>query len=251
MARGLLEMKQWNKAREIGAECKYFCELDNESHIHLTYGNQKIGQILNISTLAGDEPLARKDGYVLTNVSGTCGGICELCKKECYARKYTIRRNNTVIPSYNENTLLLRERPEQYFKELKKVLEENKDAVLRAHVSGEFETKDQMEEHCRIGRKTGNIQYFYTKRFKWLEEIDNAGLMPDNVRPSVSIWHNNYDNPNGFHEFVYDDGTDPEVAKLPHCPAVNKMGRETGVTCDKCNRCINAKRGMKTAVYAH
>ena len=35
-------------------------------------------------------------------------------------------------------------------------------------------------------------------------------------------------------EFIYDDGTEPDVAKLPHCPAVDRNGYETGITCSKC-----------------
>ena len=30
-------------------------------------------------------------------------------------------------------------------------------------------------------------------------------MIPENVSPTVSIWHKNYDNPNKFHEFIYDD----------------------------------------------
>ena len=44
---------------------------------------------------------------------------------------------------------------------------------------------------------------------------------------------------------------DKTLEKVYHCPAVDKNGHETGVTCAKCKRCIVAKRGEKTAVYAH
>jgi hypothetical protein len=205
-----------------------------------------------VSTIAGHNLLCKKDGTILTNVKGTCSGCCDYCEKFCYARKFSIRRNHTVIPAYNENTLLLRERPEQYYEEIEEKLRENKDATLRLHVSGEFEIKDQMEEHARIARKTDNIQYFYTERHSWLEDLDDAGLLPDNIRPTVSMLDGKrYKNPHEFHGFYIDDGTDPEIMAMVHCPAVNKYGRETGVTCDVCRRCIEAKRGMKTAVYVH
>lgn len=247
-----IEMKQWNKARELGSNVKYFATLDNDSHIHVQNGNGKIGKILNISTLPGSKPLTRKDGLIYTNILGTCNGCCDQCEKDCYATRYCSYHNNTCIPAYAENTLLLRERPEQYFSELEKILKANKGAYLRVHVSGEFESEKHMKDHMDLAVRTpDNIQYFYTKRYIWLENLDNANMIPDNVSPTVSIWHKNYDNPNKFHEFIYDDGTDPEVAKLPHCPAVNKKGKSTGVTCDKCLRCIKAKRGTKTAVYAH
>lgn len=247
-----LEMKQRNTAIRMGNNVKYFAILDDDSHIHVQDGNGKIGKILNISTLPGRKLLTRKDGLVYTNVVGTCGGCCEHCEKDCYAVNYCGYHNNTCIPAYAENTLLLREKPDQYFAELEKVLKANKGAYLRIHVSGEFESKNHMKGHMDLGIKTpDNIQYFYTKRYKWLEDLDNAREIPNNVRPTVSIWHNNYSNPNKFHEFIYDDGIDPEVEKLPHCPAVDKKGKSTGVTCDKCGRCIRAERGTKTAVYAH
>lgn len=243
--------RQIDKAIELGSEVKYFAELNEDSHIHVTDGNTKIGKILNISTLPTGELLKRKDGLVYTNVKGTCGGCCENCKHDCYAVKFCGVHNNSVIPSYAENTLLLREKPDQYFAELRDILLKNEGAALRVHVSGEFDSYDHMKRHMDLGTEVDNLQYFYTKRYAWLEDLDNKGLIPDNVKPTVSIWHNNYDNPNKFHEFIYDDGTDPEVAKLPHCPAVDKNGHSTGVTCDVCKRCQRAERGMKTAVYAH
>ena len=246
-----LAQRQINRAIELRIEVKYFAELNEDSHIHVTDGNTKIGKILNISTLPTGGLLKRKDWLIYTNVKGTCGGCCENCERDCYAVNFCRRHNNSVIPSYAENTLMLREKPDQYFAELKDILLKNEEAALRVHVSGEFDSFDHMKRHMDLGREVDNIQYFYTKRYAWLEKLDNAGLIPENVRPTVSIWHNNYANPNKFHEFIYDDGTDPEVAKLVHCPAVDKNGHSTGVTCEECRRCINAKRGTKTAVYAH
>lgn len=43
----------------------------------------------------------------------------------------------------------------------------------------------------------------------------------------------------------------PEVMALPHCPAVNEKGKSTGVHCDVCGRCANAKLGSKIAVHRH
>ena len=55
----------------------------------------------------------------------------------------------------------------------------------------------------------------------------------------------------GLNKFVYDDGSDPEIAKMFHCKAVNPDGKSTGLTCDKCGRCFKGNKGLITAVYAH
>ena len=62
--------------------------LDGTNRIHITGGNTKIGRgVFNISLLPSDEPLQKKDGKVLTNIKGTCGGCCDGCKNHCYAVK--------------------------------------------------------------------------------------------------------------------------------------------------------------------
>ena len=52
-------------------------------------------------------------------------------------------------------------------------------------------------------------------------------------------------------QFCYDNGSDPELAKLPHCPAVDAHGNRTGVQCINCRHCYNAKRGQRWSIYAH
>ena len=122
--------------------------------------------------------------------------------------------------------------------------------MFRFHVSGEVPNEDYLIRFIKFAIKNNDVRfYFYTKRYSWLEK--HADEIPNNLRPLVSIWHKNYGNPKGFAEFIYDDGTEPDVAALPHCPAVDKDGNETGITCAKCKRCINAKHGDRIAVYAH
>jgi hypothetical protein len=94
--------------------------------------------------------------------------------------------------------------------------------------------------------------YTYTKRFEWVETyLKYNSSFPNNLVVNMSIWHKNYNNPYNLPEFIYDDGTEEDVAQLPHCPAVDKNGRDTGITCAKCRRCLRAKNGSKIAVYAH
>lgn len=230
---------------------KYNLYLNGSNHVHISEGNKKLGNgVFNVSLLPSDKPLTKNDGTQLVNICGTCGGVCNECKGNCYAVKSAMRYHNTCIPAWGENTLLAVHKLEQYESELQTFFDENIVGAFRWHVSGEIPTKDYLDMMIRLANNNPMIQFYvYTKRYTWIEE--KANEIPNNLHVTVSIWHNNYENPCKFHEFIYDDGTDKELENVYHCPAVDKDGHETGVTCAKCKRCIIAKRGEKTAVYAH
>lgn len=229
---------------------KYNAYLDGDTHIHMSTKNAKLGTgVHNISLLPGARRLRKKDGTLLSNIPGTCSGCCENCEGDCYAIKYTIRRHNTCIPAYQDNTLLAIHDPNKYWSEIQSYVDNGIVGLMRFHVAGEIPNEDYLERLAWFAARNDFKQYLYTKRYEWLEKF--ADRIPNNLVPLVSIWHKNYDNPKGFAEFIYDDGTDPDVAKLPHCPAVDKNGNETGITCARCKRCPNAKRGDRIAVYAH
>ncbi len=230
---------------------KYDLYLNGENRIHITGGNAKIGKgVFNISLLPSDEPLTKKDGTQLTNIVGTCGGCCEGCKNNCYAVKQATYHHNSVVPAWGENTLLARENMVEFFHQLETFFNDNIVAVFRWHVGGEFFSKEYMKAVYEFCAKHEDVKFYcYTKRFQWLEELDS--FKPSNLVVNVSIWHNNYNNPLNYPTFIYDDGTNETVSKLPHCPAVDKDGHETGITCAKCRRCFTAKNGNNIAVYAH
>ena len=229
---------------------KYNLFLNGENHLHISCGNNKLGKgIHNISLLPSDTPLCNKKGDQLVNISGTCGGCCSECKNNCYAVKTALYHHNSCIPAWGDNTLLARHNLEQFKRELLTYLDKNIVGAFRWHVSGEIPSRDYLEMMLDVSRETPTTQFYvYTKRYEWIEEV--ADRIPDNLHVTVSVWHSNYNNPCGFHEFIYDDGTE-DLENVYHCPAVDKNGRETGVTCAKCKRCIHAKKGEKTAVYAH
>ena len=219
-------------------------------HIHLSKGNGKIGNCINYSLIPGSKPLMLKDGRVLTKCKGTCHGCSKGCEDKCYAVNYLKRYHNTCVPAYEDNTILARKEPDVFFGELMEALARSTCNVVRPHVAGEFFSKDYMHRTLKLAQDMPNKEfYFYTKRFSWLEEMVDE--IPKNCHPNVSIWHKNYENPLGFAEFIYDDGTEPDVSVLPHCPAVNAQGKETGITCEKCGLCIRAEKGSRIAVYAH
>ena len=230
---------------------KYNLYLNGMTRIHITGGNAKIGKgIFNISLLPSDSPITKKDGTQLTNITGTCKGCCEGCKGNCYAMKSCTQHHNSVIPAWGENTLLARENMTEFFHQLDVFFNENIVSVFRWHVGGEFFSKEYMRAVYDFCAKYPDTKFYvYTKRFQWVEDLHK--FKPDNLVVNVSIWHNNYNNPLNYPTFVYDDGTDDKVSKMPHCPAVDKDGHETGVTCAKCRRCFIAKEGSNMAVYAH
>lgn len=229
---------------------KYDLYLDGTNRISIAKGNQKVGGIFNISLLPSDEPIAKKDGTVLTNIKGTCGGCCSGCKNNCYAIKFCVYHHNSVIKSWGNNTLLARENMSEFFHQLDEYFKKNIIAVFRWHVGGEFFSKEYMKSVYEFCAKHNNVKFYvYTKRFKWVEELDS--IKPNNLVVNVSIWHNNYNNPLNYPTFIYDDGINENIAKMPHCPAVDKDGHETGITCAQCRRCFNAKNGDNIAVYAH
>ena len=232
---------------------KYECYLTNETHLKIQNGNLKLGKgIYSINLLAGDEPLAKKDGTQLTNVKGTCGGCCENCKTNCYAIKTQVYRNRN-IPSWAGNTLLARFDIDRFFYELQAFIDNNIVSAIRYHSFGEIPSYEYLLNMVEIAKRNKDVRFYtYTKRYKWIEKyISENGDLPSNLVINISIWNKNYDNPYNLPEFIYDDGTDSELENVFHCPAIDKNGNETGFTCAKCKRCLKAKKGDRLAVYAH
>lgn len=232
---------------------KYESYLTGDTHVHIQDGNRKLGKgIYSINLLAGDEPLTKSDGTQLTNISGTCKGCCDSCKGDCYAIRTQIFRNKN-IPSWADNTILATHDLKTFFKEIQNFINRSMIAAIRWHSMGEIPSYDYLLGMIDLAEKNPRVQFYtYTKRFEWIEEyLSLHKSFPDNLIINMSIWNGNYSNPYGLPEFIYDDGTDPEVSKLRHCPAVDQQGHETGFTCTACKECLYAKNGTKIAVYAH
>ena len=165
-------------------------------HVSISKGNQKLGNIPGFNTLAGNEPLTLKNGRMLTNIVGTCGSLCELCKNKCYAMRFSVQHHNSVIPAYAKAFELLKQ---------------------------------------------------------WFDELSaNGESVPENFVINLSMWKNNVDEYLKDERFAkcnifeYDEEKNSSFA---HCPAIDKNGHETGVTCAMCRKCM--RRGSKTAVYPH
>lgn len=224
--------------------------------ISLAKGNTKLGKgVYALNLMPGSKPLSSKDKGQLTNVIGTCVGCCDGCEKFCYAVRDARRFHNTVIPSVGKNTEIMRYDMDGGFKQVKEQLVKKKAKVLRWHSSGEIMSYDYLLHMVKIAVELPDVKfYFYTKRFGFIEQyLKDHGMFPKNLVCNISEWKGNTDGYclDGLNRFVFDDGTDPNLQHVTHCPAVDKNGNKTGITCDKCQRCFAGNKGTITAVYEH
>ncbi len=251
------------KMRYTLAKPLYYMEYTPDMKISMSKGNEKIGKsIWNISTLPGDKQLVvTKDNLgVLTNVVGTCGGCCDGCKDCCYAVHDAKRHHNVVIKAWGRNTLIMRHNINEYFSQIQERIIKDKIKLLRFHVGGEIPSKNYLEHMARLAiNNPETIMYFYTKRFKWVEEyLADHGQFPDNLYCNISRWHGNTDGHNfgNCNIFAYDDGGDEGIKTgYIRCPAVKKeagekKGHRTKITCSQCGLCFS-KHGLHIKVYNH
>lgn len=238
------------------ANILYNINYDEAMTISLVKGNSKLGKkVFAFNLMPGNKPISTKDKGQLTNVRGTCGGCCDGCENHCYAVRDTRRHHNSVIPSVGKNTVIMRHDMDKGFKQIKAALIKKKAKVLRWQSSGEIMNYNYLLHMIKLAVELPNVQfYFYTKRFEFMERyLKDYGDLPKNLVCNISEWKGNTEgyHLDGLNRFVYDDGTDPAMKNLVHCPAVNKKGKKTGVTCAQCERCFSGNQGLITAVYDH
>lgn len=223
----------------------------NLIHVNISNGNEKLGKgIYTISTMPTDDYVAYISGKLVSNVKGTCKG-CKHCKKDCYAVKF-VRQYEDVARTYSENTLIARNNPKKYFKEINEFLEKNWIGCFRWHVAGDVISDKYFEGMIDVAKKNiDTLFYVYTQRHDIINKyIKNGGMIPTNLTIIYSSWGKT-NNPYDFPEFVVDLGNDEEVKKLPHCPEYNDKGRRTGASCSQCRLCMHLKKGEKIACYKH
>lgn len=234
----------------------YEMNYDPSMIISLAKGNVKLGKgVYAFNLMPGDEPLSTKEKGQLTNVRGTCVGCCEECKGVCYAIRDASRYHNTCIPSLGKNTLIMRNDMDNMFHQLKDACIAKNVRVLRYHSSGEIENYDYLLHMVKLAVELPDVKfYFYTKRFGYIEKyLTECGELPENLICNISEWNGNTSgfNLKGMNVFTYDDGSNPSLESVVHCPAVDKNGHKTGIHCDQCKRCFSKNDGHVTAVYSH
>ncbi len=224
-------------------------------HVSISKGNSKMGNIPAFNLLPSDEFLKLGNSTQLTNIMGTCGKHCELCKNDCYAVRSIKLHHNSTIKGYAANTVIMRQDPDKLRTEIKEFCDKNIVKYFRFHTAGELESIEQLKTYCEICKDSPDvIFYIYTKAFDLLQEwTDKGETFPENFVINLSMWRDNmndvsckirFDN----NIFIYDDGSE-NMSDIYHCPATDKNGHETGVTCAMCRRCM--KKRNVTAVYAH
>jgi hypothetical protein len=157
----------------------------------------------------------------------------------------------------------MRNNPDKVRESINEYCAKNIVKYFRFHTAGEIESVEQLDLYATICRDNPDVVfYIYTKNFAalqdWFEMLSerNEGI-PENFVINLSEWHGNLEfigktGHDLFKEcniFSYDDGEDCHFSGHPHCPAIDKGGHETGVTCAQCRRCM--RKGSITAVYAH
>lgn len=223
-------------------EVMYDAKLDERTHAHFSPGNTELGNgIWNYSTLAGEHPMVLSNDVILTEFLGTCQGCCEHCEPDCYARNYTMRYHNTCIPAYIDNTLLLRHKRDDFFKEMKNLFYYNMVSCFRPHISGEFIDYDHFERIIKFTTTEPDCRfYFYTAKKRFILDYLASGKdFPKNLIPWASCYKpEEGDEAYPFRCYV-DDGKnpDPRLKGFFHCPKNSPDGRKTGVTCSTCKVC--------------
>ena len=234
--------------------------LVNGYRLHISVSNSKTG-IASFSFLAGGRdhvydgclPHTERSGWISElvtkmQVCGTCSGDCP----GCYAKKYT--RYPEAAYNLIENTLAAKAAPVETVLELETMLFEPNTAapeLVRINDSGDFISYEYFAALCDMIKRHPETRFgAYTKE---AEIVYRYGLenLPENFSLQCSPWPGYCEPIGNLPQFCYDNGTDPELAKLPHCPAVDKNGKRTGVQCKDCKHCYRAKRGERFAVYAH
>lgn len=187
-------------------------------------------------------------------ICGTCSGDCP----GCYAKAMT--RYTATYEHDFDNTVAVRVNPGLYVASVEALAFSSPLglAAFRWHDSGDFCPSKDPEINRRYYRAVMEcaarhpFTHFggYTKEAEvvlWYG-LDN---IPENFCLSCSPWEGHCDPIGDLPQFIYDDGSNPELDTVAHCPAVDRFGRRTGVTCAECGHCYTAKRGARRAVYAH
>lgn len=231
-------------------------------------GNMKLGKgVYNWSTLPGDKNylITKKDGTVLCLTGGTCGRNCGLCFKECYAVNSALRRPS-CREAWERNTLMVRNYKDLCYRLISKFIDRKAATghpveMFRIHVSGEFESLDDIIAWNDLAKKYPSIKFYtYSKKYEFLAEFKMKGYTYEpNFAVNISEWHNrkfceDLANYTGLSIFAYVDEPVADTylndPRFKFCPVVKRGGKENHSF--HCHDCIFCKsNGRRTAVWAH
>ena len=230
----------------------YDLTLFNPNRERLSYSNGKTG-FISWSLLAGSKD-SSYNGLIpgaIKKAGLVCRGSCPCNCEGCYAKKMT-RLPDVYIKTYL-NTLEALLDPDKFlelvFNEITRNCEN--ELFIRIHDQGDFIS---YKYYCKVMDYCKNHSKWnygiYTKCESYVYKYGIANI-PSNVVISCSPWAGHCEPIGDLPQFIYDDHSNPELATLPHCPAVNKDGKRTGITCRQCMHCYTARHGDRWAVYSH
>jgi len=231
----------------------YIPDIWDENRTRCSYSNGKTG-LPSVNLLAGSKdhlydgciPDVLKEYFPL--VTGTCPCDCP----GCYAKKIT--RNIEPFIKLALNTIEAMQDPHRFWALVEKELYGDEIIlykVIRIHDSGEFFSFEYFKECMNFIERHKESRFGdYSKAKDIINEYGIENL-PDNLVMSCSPWEGHCEPIGDLPQFIYDNHTNPELASLPHCPAVSYDGKRTGVQCKQCLHCYKAKHGDRWAVYAH
>mgnify|MGYP003302199335 CR=1 FL=1 len=236
-------------------------------------GNTKTGEEWLLNTLPGEKPITVQ-GQPITNMRGSCQGVCDGCEGFCYAIQGCRRHHNAVMPAVIRNSSLYRNDPTRFVKEIIKELSSwqtkaGNEKVFRWHSSGEIESYEYLEMMTSIATMFPSVHFYtYTKRFNLVERyLDEHGDFPANFVMNLSVWEDNLVKA-GFNLnylskvqcFEWKDRMSVyDYNHSIHCQSVihNKEGEKKGhlnheMNCKKCGLCWKGKcKGKTIYVYNH
>lgn len=208
--------------------------------------------VYSIGTLAGNAAVSY-EGYIPEACSGiTCCGTCDQTCPECYALRMTRYIGTYLLLLVN--TLEMKENPYRFYALAYLQLKRKRKPgnKFRLNESGDFENYDQFLAAMEFVKSIPEMRVWtYTKNYEYLDRYDIEHNKPANLGLLCSPWEGVCPAYKNLAQFIVDDGTHPEYADKPHCPAVDKDGHRTSVTCNKCGFCPAAVEGTVRYVYKH
>ena len=204
--------------------------------VHISKGNSKIGKCLNISTM----PVM------------TCGN-CKACKKGCYAMKVLARRGIKVLTAWVENTYMMREHIDEYFRQIDDAMARRRlHKYTRFHVAGEFQSVKELEGMRQLAIAHPDFQIWtYTKMHilvnNWIKKLGGKDMIPANLHIMYSQW-GDVKVPNPYDFPIFKTVTNGIHSDCWQCPGNCDMCKAEYSHDGKCHGCI---LGENTEVELH
>lgn len=216
----------------------------SESRSRLYWGNSKthypaIGNSLRGSGhYTGSIPKCALANDAMMEILETITGTCPVDCDGCYAGKLTMYPS--VFLAYLQNTIEIKKDPDRFWKmtaddirkHYKKIM--RKGGIVRIDDSGDLDSLENT-----IALRDNVIRVFPEIIFYGYSEYHfYADLL--NLEPNAVIWKSRFQTIGSGNGYTYVDDGDPNMANLPHCPAIDAITRKsTGHKCNHCGMCAN------------